>query len=359
MEAINNESALYDLSFNKYIKRNPILFYNRDNVIEKDNIEDLICPICFNILKDPISCSSNKNAHSFCKECIDLYLKENNKCPTCKLNFEYKINNELNDSLNKLSFECLFKKEGCKDILSYSEYLNHINNCKYDNNIEYVCNIKKYNYNKKEFEKCGYIGNKINIEQHFKKCGLSEYKCLFCDKNILQINIEEHATNECKIRFEKYENGDKYFGEKVNNLKEGYGIYIYADGRVYEGQFKNDKKEGFGIEKYSNGDIYTGEFKNGLREGYGILSLYLVGTIYQGEFKNDKREGYGTEYYITFGRFEGEFKNDKKEGYGIDYYSDGGKYIGEYKNNKREGLGIQYYSSGVRYIGIYKEDMKE
>ena len=79
------------------------------------------------------------------------------------------MNNELNNSLNKLSFECLFKKECCKDILSYSEYLNHINNCKYDNDIEYECNIKKYNYDKKEFEKCGYIGNKINTEeQHFK-----------------------------------------------------------------------------------------------------------------------------------------------------------------------------------------------
>ena len=76
MEAINNESALYDLSFNKYIKRNPILFYNRDNAIEKDNIEDFICPICFYVLKNPISCSSNKNAHSFYKECIDQYLKK-------------------------------------------------------------------------------------------------------------------------------------------------------------------------------------------------------------------------------------------------------------------------------------------
>ena len=169
--------------------------------------------------------------------------------------------------MNKLTFECLFKKEGCKDILSYSEYLNHINKCKYDNNIEYECNIKKYNYNKKEFEKCGFIGNKINIEEHFKKCGLSEYKCLFCDKNILYMDIEKHVTNECKIKIEKYENGDIYIGEKNNNLKEGYGILFYNDEGRYEGQFKNDKKEGFGIEKYSNGDIYTGEFKNGLREG--------------------------------------------------------------------------------------------
>ena len=141
MEGFNNQSNQYDLSFKKYIKKTSISVYKRENVIEKDNIEDLICPICFYILKNPISCSNNKNSHSFCKECIDEYLKENNKCPICKLNFEYKINNELNNILNKLSFECLFKNKGCKDILSYSEYLNHINNCKYDNNIEYECNI--------------------------------------------------------------------------------------------------------------------------------------------------------------------------------------------------------------------------
>ena len=56
------------------------------------------------------------------------------------------------------------------------------------------------------------------------------------------MDIEEHVTNECKIRFEKYENGDKYIGEKVNNLKEGYGIYFYSNGSVDEGEFKNDKK---------------------------------------------------------------------------------------------------------------------
>jgi len=200
MENYNSQSTQFDLSFEKYIKRSPISIFSKDNVIGKDNIEDLICPICFYV----ISCSSNKNAHSFCKECIDHYLNENDndKCPICKLKFEYKNNNELIDSLNKLSFECFFKKEGCKDILSYSEYLNHINICKYNNNIQYKCNIKKYNYNKKEFEICGYIGNKIKIEQHFKKCGLIKFNCLFCNKIFLQMDIEEHVTNKCKIIFE-------------------------------------------------------------------------------------------------------------------------------------------------------------
>ena len=108
-----------------------VLFYDSDNLINKENTEDLICPICFYIYRNPLNCSDKKKSHSFCKECIDNYLDNNNTCPTCKLNFEYKIKNEINDELNKLSFQCMFKNKGCEEIKSYSEYLNHINNCKY------------------------------------------------------------------------------------------------------------------------------------------------------------------------------------------------------------------------------------
>ena len=67
MEDFNAQSNQYDLYFKKYIKKITISIYSKENVIEKDNIEDLICPICFYILKNPISCSNNKNSHSFCK----------------------------------------------------------------------------------------------------------------------------------------------------------------------------------------------------------------------------------------------------------------------------------------------------
>ena len=54
-----------------YIKKSEIKLYNPDDLIAKENKEDLFCPICFYILNNPISCSSRKNSHSFCKECID------------------------------------------------------------------------------------------------------------------------------------------------------------------------------------------------------------------------------------------------------------------------------------------------
>ena len=150
VEDAYSSSAPNDNYFKKYIKLRQISYYDLDDLINKEKYEDLICPICFYILKKPISCSGNKNSHSFCKECIDKYLKQSNKCPTCKLIFKYKINNILNNELNTLSFKCAFENKGCKNILSYSEYLIHINNCEYNYKL-YECQVQKYNYNKKNF----------------------------------------------------------------------------------------------------------------------------------------------------------------------------------------------------------------
>ena len=138
---------------NNYIKHlDEVIYYDIDNLIKKDKIDDLICPICFFILKEPKSCSRRKNSHSFCKECIDKYLSNNdNNCPTCKQNFKYKTRKKIINALNKLSFNCCYKNEGCNAILSYSEYLAHIKNCEIHDNI-YECQIKKYNYEKKNLK---------------------------------------------------------------------------------------------------------------------------------------------------------------------------------------------------------------
>ena len=277
-------------SFNKYIKPYNILFYSIDDLIDKDGIGNLICPICLQILRNPVCCSEKINSHSFCKDCIDEYLKEKDKCPVCKLLFEYKSNKNIIDKLNMLSFHCMFKNEGCDKFLSYSEYLIYNNICKYNDN-KYMCQIRKYNYKHKEFEKCDFIGRKEKTKEHFNLCAFYQIKCLFCNENILQMNLEEHMKNKCKFGIIKYENGNIYIGAKNNNIKEGYGKIHYSNSEKYEGEFKNDLKDGYGIEYYSNVK-YEGEFKNGLREGYGILCC-LDGNKYEGQWKNNNIEGIG------------------------------------------------------------------
>ena len=131
--------------YKKYFKPYQFEFYDVDNVIKDENYEDFICPICLFILNNPLNCSKQKKSHSFCKNCIEKYNQnKDNKCPVCKILFQFEINNDKIQELNKLSFQCSFKNEGCNKIIKYQEYLNHINNCEYNN--KYECQIKKFNY---------------------------------------------------------------------------------------------------------------------------------------------------------------------------------------------------------------------
>ena len=64
----NIESNDEDIAkFKKYVIKNPIIYYNTDNLIDKDNYDNLICAICLNILKNPRSCSEKNNVIPFVK----------------------------------------------------------------------------------------------------------------------------------------------------------------------------------------------------------------------------------------------------------------------------------------------------
>ena len=64
MEDTNISSNEKDEYFDEYIKPCKVLFYTTDNLINKKNSEDLICPICYQIFINPISCSDKFNSHS-------------------------------------------------------------------------------------------------------------------------------------------------------------------------------------------------------------------------------------------------------------------------------------------------------
>ena len=93
-----------------------------------------------------------------------------------------------------------------------------------------------------------------------------------------------------------YDNGDKYEGDFVDNVKEGKGIYYFSNGDIYEGEFFEDEKDGYGIYSYKNGEKYEGEFKEDKKDGHGIY-YYLDGDRYEGEFKKGLAEGRGAYYY--------------------------------------------------------------
>ena len=218
----------------------------------------------------------------------------------------------------------MFKKEGCKKIINYLDYFNHIYKCEY-RTILYECHADKYNYVNKNYEKCGFVGTYKEVEDHFINYEFGLFNCIFCYKNILRINSKKHFETDCVIETIDFKNGYKY----IKNKNNSYGIYYYSNGDIYKGS-----TNGYGTFYYSNGDTYIGEWKNNSREGFGIM------------------------HYNNGDKYEGEFKYHYINGYGIYYYSNGDKYEGEFKYNKKEGFGTMYYSNGIIYKGKWKDDQK-
>ena len=65
-------------------------------------------------------------------------------------------------------------------------------------------------------------------------------------------------------------NGYEYFGNYLNGIIEGKGIFKYGDKAIYKGEFKNGVKEGIG-EWLTNNNTIIGNFKNDLPHGKGYL----------------------------------------------------------------------------------------
>lgn len=101
-----------------------------------------------------------------------------------------------------------------------------------------------------------------------------------------------------------YDNGDKYIGETIEQVREGKGVYYYADGNKYEGMYKKNKKDGIGVFTYKNGVIYDGNFKRGNFHGFGHFyyedDLVFHGNFSQGYFDDSGELSLQNDFKYTF-----------------------------------------------------------
>ncbi|XP_040825837.1 E3 ubiquitin-protein ligase TRIM31-like [Ochotona curzoniae] len=81
--------------------------------VSTDLQQEMTCPICRNILQDPVTIECG---HNFCQGCI-TQLKEGSKCPLCKSSmkkFSYKPNRLLAKLVQKIGFKRQLKEEGLR-----------------------------------------------------------------------------------------------------------------------------------------------------------------------------------------------------------------------------------------------------
>ena len=86
----------------------------------------------------------------------------------------------------------------------------------------------------------------------------------------------------------QWPNGDRYYGDYVDNQRTGKGIYIWANGDRYEGEFYEGMRDGRGKYIWANGDRYEGDYMENQRDGEGTY-IWANGDRFQGEFYEGKR----------------------------------------------------------------------
>ena len=296
---------------------------NRGNIYNNEfficiTCDKTICPLCrLNHTKEHIImnyddknyiCKNhNKSYYKYCNTCKE------DMCKSCKnkhrnhdiLKFKDKLvkKNDLkksNKDLKNVLDTFKYKSNIIKEIL---EKMNNMMDIYYkiNNNIINNYNINKMNY---------YTLLNINKIKNNNEKLIKELNDVINDDKILEYSLNNFYN----------ENGDKYFGDLNNGLKEGKGIYYYKNDerKCYDGDWKNDNRDGKGILYFNDGDKYVGDWKNDKKEGKGIY-YWKNGDKYDGDWKDNKKEGKGKMHYNNGSSYEGDWKNDKQEGKGKYY----------------------------------------
>ena len=80
--------------------------------------KNFFCPICTDVLKDPVQCH---NQHYFCRSCITKHLQNSRTCPVCmeKLAEEAlsKPPRIVQDYLDGLVIDCEHSERGCTNLV--------------------------------------------------------------------------------------------------------------------------------------------------------------------------------------------------------------------------------------------------
>lgn len=99
-------------------------FITDASVIEDDyylRVKEIIkCNLCNKIFKDPVLCKNCQK--TYCKVCIENWIKTEGTCPNCEKESEYPENIDKSALLFSLKFLC----KNCKEEIKYNDVESHL-----------------------------------------------------------------------------------------------------------------------------------------------------------------------------------------------------------------------------------------
>ena len=155
---------------------------------------DLVCKLCH--LPSRIPCCTSCCKYTFCKACIDKFMKNTMccfytmcgyyTCPFCNMcGFAMNQNCEIDHAVGNLHVYCLNEMEGCKWRGKVNEVATHTNSCQYE---DVVC----------ENNGCGDIVQRRLLKHHMEsECRYRNVTCQHCHVKGDHCFIEGKHEDEC------------------------------------------------------------------------------------------------------------------------------------------------------------------
>ena len=227
-----------------------------EDILSNINIlPGLKCQICFNLVWEPVEIENC--SHIFCKYCINKSLMERKICPVCRqTSIKIKPCISLSRCCGEFKIKC--KNIGCKETPSYSNYMEHLEKCKFK---KYMCLN----------EGCNYKGIREEVKNHCLNCEFRIIDCKYCHNPVKFCDFEKHSKTECTQEYTcqlchlKMERG-KFFtkhysknGDNVECLKAQVKYYIEEYNKLEQNMKKTTAF--YQKEKYEMSNSYDENMK--------------------------------------------------------------------------------------------------
>ncbi|SPP82321.1 E3 ubiquitin-protein ligase NRDP1 [Drosophila guanche] len=103
--------------------------------------EELICPICTDVLEEPLQ--SLHCEHAFCKDCIEQWMKQKTLCPVDRSELLPShlapASRLMRNMLGRLKIKCPYSVHECPSEMSLAEYRAHVDTCQYNPKVIVEC----------------------------------------------------------------------------------------------------------------------------------------------------------------------------------------------------------------------------
>ena len=172
-----------EIIFSKEIKM-PKGFKPHEIRTDDKILKAFTCPICMELVCEPIFCKNCGKVS--CKNCIIAYFQNKNqgyKCIyKCGGNGYREITNMEKEYLDNIKLKC--RHNGCNQFINYTDYVDHLNKCKYR-----LCRCAN--------KSCKVEGYLYIMKDHIKQCEYRQIDCDKCKKKIIFNEKESHLNQDC------------------------------------------------------------------------------------------------------------------------------------------------------------------